>query len=141
MRPFGAVPAWLAWLGGSVPDVCCLIAARGSPPESWVDSLPSRAKLDYEFESSNTGKVDPNPRITLDDLGEHVVAVWAAEHDAGASVEVRGSDRSGCSAAATGPDRGCHLDGEHLLKQPSNGVAVQHQLVHVTVPWVRSVRF
>jgi hypothetical protein len=40
----------------------------------------------------------------------------AAEHDARASVEVRGPDRPGCTAVATGPDRGCHLDGKHLLK-------------------------
>src|SRR6476646_1561217 len=72
-------------------------------------------RLDRDFQSSDSLEVDPDLRIILDDLGEHVVAVRAAEHDAGTSVDVNGPDRPGCTAAATGPDRGCHLDGEHLL--------------------------
>jgi len=72
-------------------------------------------RLDRDFQSSDSLEVDPDLRIILDDLGEHVVAVRAAEHDAGTSVDVNGPGRPGCTAAATGPDRGCHLDGEHLL--------------------------
>ena len=41
----------------------------------------------------------------------------AAKHDAGAPVDVHGADRPGCTAAAAGPDRGGHLDGEHLLEE------------------------
>src|SRR5215475_9517030 len=90
--------------------------------------------LDRDYQSSNSPEVDPNPRIILDDLRERVVAVWAAEHDAGASVDVNGADRPGCTAAAAGPDRGCHLDGEHLLQETCDRVPVQHQLVHVSLP-------
>ena len=97
-------------------------------------------RLDRDFQSSDSLEVDPDLRIIVDGLGEHVVAVRAAEHDAGASVDVNGPDRPGCTAAAAGPDRGCHLDGEHLLEETCDRVPVQHQLAHVTVRWVRSVR-
>src|SRR4029453_14516805 len=100
----------------------------------------TRARLDGDFQSADSREVDPDPRITLDDLCEHVAAVWAAENDAGATVEVRGPDRPGCTTAATGPDRGCHLDREHLLEETGDRVAVQHQLVHLSVRWRRSVR-
>jgi Major Facilitator Superfamily len=84
------------------------------------------------LQSSDSREVDPNPRIILDDLRKRVAAVWAAENDAGATVDVNGPNRPGCTTAATGSNRGCHLDGEHLLKQSSNRVAVQHQLVHLS---------
>src|SRR6266566_2124426 len=99
-----------------------------------------RAVLDGDFQRADSREVDPNPRITLDDLRERVAAVWAAENDAGATVDVDCPNRPGCTAAATGPNRGCHLDGEHLLEQSSHRVAVQHQLVHLSLRWVRSVR-
>src|SRR5262249_32835899 len=89
-------------------------------------SAQAERMLDPYFQSSDSPEVDPNPRITLDDLCEHIVAVGAAEHDAGASVEVRGPDWPGCSAVATGPDRGCHLDGEHLLEEARDRIPVQH---------------
>ena len=98
------------------------------------------ARLDGEFQNADSREVDPNPRITLDDLRERVAAVWAAENDSGASVDVHGPDRPGCTAAAAGPDRGCHLDGEHLLEETRDRIPIQHQLVHITVPWVQSVR-
>src|SRR5215471_9460704 len=110
-----------------------------SPGSSMVCRGCGRA-LDRDFQSPDSPEVDPDPRIILDDLRERVVAVWAAEHDAGAPVDVSGADRPGCTAAAAGPDRGCHLDGEHLLEETCDRVPVQHQLVHVTVPWVRSVQ-
>jgi hypothetical protein len=72
--------------------------------------------LDRDFQSSDSREVDPNPRVTLDDLRKVVAAVWAAENDAGASVDVHGPDRPGCTTAATGANRGCHLNREHLLK-------------------------
>ena len=75
-----------------------------------------RAVLDGDFQSADSGGVDPDPRITLDDLCEDVVAVWAAENDAGAPVDVNGPDRSGRATAGTGPSRGCHLDCEHFLQ-------------------------
>src|SRR5215472_10036970 len=96
--------------------------------------------LDRDFQGPESSQVDPGPRVILGDLGEHVVAVRAAEHDAGASVEVNGADRAGCTAAGAGPGRGCHLDGEHLPEETCDRVPVQHQLVHVTLRWVRSVR-
>src|SRR5215472_10655230 len=97
-------------------------------------------RLDRDFQGPDSPEVDPGPGITLDDLGERVVAARAAEHEAGAPVEVNGADRPGCTAAAAGPGRGCHLDGEHLLEETCDRVPVQHQLVHVTLRWVRSVR-
>jgi hypothetical protein len=105
-----------------------------------VDGARKRARLDGEFQISEAPEVHPDPRIALDDLRKRVAAVWAAENDAGATVDVSGPDRPGCTTAATGPDRGCHLDREYLLKQSSDRVAVQHQLVHLSVRWGRSVR-
>ena len=58
-----------------------------------VDGAGKRAKLDGDLQSADSGGVDPDPRITLDDLREDVVAVWAAENDAGAPVDVNGPDR------------------------------------------------
>src|SRR5438034_11226436 len=93
-----------------------------------------------DLQSADSGGVDPDPRITLDDLREDVVAVWAAENDAGAPVDVNGANRSGCATAGTGPHRGRHLDREHFLQEARDGVAIQHQLVHLSLRWVRSVR-
>jgi hypothetical protein len=84
------------------------------------------AMLDRDFQSSDSCEVDPNPRITLDDLRERVAAVWAAENNAGAAVDVYGPDRPGCAAVAAGPDRGCHFDGEHLLKETRDRIPIQH---------------
>jgi hypothetical protein len=58
---------------------------------------------------------------------------WAAENDAGATVDLDGPDRPGCTTAGTGPNGGCHLNREHLLQQASNRVAVEHPLVHLSV--------
>src|SRR6266568_3524194 len=78
-------------------------------------SISGDATSGADLESADSGGVDPDPRITLDDLREDVVAVWAAQNDAGATVDVNGADRSGCATAGTGPNRGCHLDCEHFL--------------------------
>jgi hypothetical protein len=79
-------------------------------------SISTDATSDADLQSADSGGVDPDPRITLDDLREDVVAVWAAENDAGATVDVNGANRSGCATAGTGPNRGCHLDCEHFLQ-------------------------
>ena len=111
MRPDGAVVTDRPGSPGrpSRPwkTVAFVPASLSSSDEDWL-----ARQLNHHFKSSNTGEVNPNPRITLDDLRERVAAVWAAEHAAAASVAVRGPDRSCCTAAATSPDRGCHLDGE-----------------------------
>src|SRR5262249_39586269 len=83
------------------------------PPPTNVPDAPrrrSRRVVDARWTSrprsvasADSGGVDPDPRIALDDLREDVVAVWAAEHDAGATVEVNGADRSGCATAGTSP--------------------------------------
>ena len=98
------------------------------------------SKLDRDFQSADSREVDPNPRITFDDLRERVAAVWAAEDNSGATVDVNGPNRPGRTTAATGANRGCHLDREHVAQQARDGVAIQHQLVHLSVRWVRSVR-
>src|SRR6187549_810252 len=67
-----------------------------------TDPISTEATSDADLESADSGGVDPDPRVTLDDLREDVVAVWAAENDAGASVDVNGADRSGCATAGTG---------------------------------------
>src|SRR6266550_2561437 len=103
-------------------------------------SISADATSDADLESADSGGVDPDPRVTLDDLREDVVAVWAAENDAGATVDVNGPDRPGCATAGTGPNGGRHLDCEDFLQQARDGVAVQHQLVHLSLRWVRSVR-
>src|SRR4029077_19039556 len=59
-------------------------------------------KLDGEFQSTDSREVDPYPRITLDHLRKRVAAVWAAENDAGAAVDLNGPNRPGCTTAATG---------------------------------------
>src|SRR5438309_5771081 len=79
-------------------------------------SISTEATSDADFQSADARGVDPDPRITLDDLREDVVAMWAAENDAGATVDVNGPDRSGCATAGAGPNRGCHLDCEHFLQ-------------------------
>src|SRR5206468_9811183 len=81
-----------------------------SSDRDWSSDVCSSDLADLE--RADSGGVDPDPRITLDDLREDVVAVWAAENDAGATVDVNGADRSGCATAGTGPNRGCHLDCE-----------------------------
>ena len=98
------------------------------------------SKLDRDFQSADSREVDPNPRITLDDLRKRVAAVWAAQNDSGATVDVNGPNRPGRTTVATGPNRACHLDCEHLLEETRDRISVQHQLVHLTVPWVQSVR-
>jgi hypothetical protein len=62
-----------------------------------------RARLDRDFQSSESREVDPNSRITLDDLRKLVAAVWAAENDAGSTEDVNGPNRPGRTTAATGP--------------------------------------
>ena len=58
-----------------------------------VHGAGKRAVLDRDFQSSESPEVDPNPRIVLDDLRKRVAAVWAAENDAGATVDMNGSNR------------------------------------------------
>src|SRR6266404_2491620 len=79
-------------------------------------SISAHATSDADFQSEDARGVDPDPRIALDDLREDVVAVWAAENDAGAPVDVNGANRSGCATAGTGPNRGRDLDCEHFLQ-------------------------
>ena len=98
-----------------------------------TDPISTEATSDADLESADSGGVDPDPRIALDDLREDVVAVWAAENDAGATVDLDGPNRPWCTTAATRPNRGCHLNREHLLQQTSNRVAVEHPLVHLSV--------
>jgi hypothetical protein len=88
---------------------------RGREPGWAYEFAGKRAKLDGDFQSADSRQVDPSPRIALDDLRERIAAVRAAEHDAGTTVGVNGANRPGCTAVGTGPDRGCHLDREHLL--------------------------
>jgi hypothetical protein len=115
---------------------------------AWLDHLADDvtiegdgvAKLDGDFQSRDSREVDPNPRVTLDDLRERVAALWAAENDAGATVDMNGPNRPGHTTVATGPNRGCHLDGEHLLQEARDRIPIKHQLVHLSVRWVRSVR-
>src|SRR5438132_6759352 len=89
-------------------------ASTPTPPAARFSTTFSSA-LDGDFQSADSGGVDPDPRVTLHDLREDVVTVRAAENDAGATVEVNGPDRPGCTTAGTGPNRGRHLDCEHLL--------------------------
>src|SRR6266576_5255606 len=79
-------------------------------------SISTEATSDADLQSADSCGVDPDSRIILDDLREDVVAVWAAENDAGAAVDVNGADRSGCATAGTGPNGGRHLDCEHFLQ-------------------------
>src|SRR5262249_7710441 len=98
-----------------------------SSPQTPADGAEP-GQLDGDFQGADSGEVDPDPRITLDDLRERVAAVWAAENDPGATVDVNGANGSGCTTASTGPNGGCHLDREHLLQQARDRVAIQHQL-------------
>src|SRR5438876_6916502 len=96
-----------------------MLAQRLQRPSTtpWHPSRSVRTSTsDADFQSEDAGGVDPDPRITLDDLREDVVAVWAAQNDAGATVDVNGANRSGCATAGTGPNRGRHLDCEHFLQ-------------------------
>src|SRR5207302_9520454 len=79
-------------------------------------SISTEATSGADFQSADSGGVDPDPRITLDDLREDVVAVWAAENYAGAPVDVNGANRSGCATAGTGPSGGRRLDCDHFLQ-------------------------
>jgi hypothetical protein len=103
------------WSLGRPPHV-------GAAPPAALDyavapiSISTDATSEADLQSADSGGVDPDPRITLDDLREDVVTVWAAENDAGAPVDVNGADRSGRATAGTGPNRGCHLDCEHFLQ-------------------------
>src|SRR2546430_231711 len=105
-------------------------ASLGRPAAARLRAGLPALGLDREFRSSDSLEVDPDLRIILGDLGEHVVAVRAAEHDAGTSVEVNGPGRPGRTAAAAGPDRGWHLGGEHLLEDARDRVPVRHRLRH-----------
>src|SRR5215475_6658780 len=81
--------------------------AHHAPVHGTPSSMVGRGggpALDRDFQSPNSPEVDPNPRIIRDDLRERVVAVRAAEHDAGALVDVNGTERPGCTAAVAGPD-------------------------------------
>src|SRR6266566_4263263 len=88
---------------------------RSTTPFALI-SISTEATSDADFQSADSGGVDPDPRITLDDLREDVVAVWAAENGAGAPVDVNGADRSGRATAGTGTNRRRHLDCEHFLQ-------------------------
>src|SRR5262245_43997098 len=63
-----------------------------------LPSTPAR-QLDGDFQSADACGVDPDTRITLDDPREDAVAVWAAENNAGAPVDMNGPDRSGRTTA------------------------------------------
>src|SRR6188472_3444157 len=82
------------------------------------------ARLDGEFQNADSREVDPNPRITLDELRKRVAALWAAQNDSGATVDVNGPNGPGRTTAATGPNRGCHLDGEHLLEETRDRIPI-----------------
>jgi hypothetical protein len=70
---------------------------------SGTSAAAAPARLDRDFESPDSGEVDPDPRVILDDLRKRVAAVCAAENDAGASVDVSGPDRPGCTTVAQVP--------------------------------------
>src|SRR5262249_1582266 len=135
LLPGRAGPASGACLDTGVRTPVHALARRGRPGCSWMVGRGGGPALEPDLPGPDSPAVDPGRRVILDDLGERVAAGRAAEHDAGALVDVSGADRPGCAAAAAGPDRGCHLGGEHLLEEACDRVPVQHQVVHVTLRW------
>jgi MFS family permease len=98
------------------------------------------ARLDGDFQHSDSRERDPHAWVVFDDLHERVVAVPAADDDSGAPKHVSRANRPGCAAVVAGADRGRHLDGENFLQQSRDRVAIEHQCIHLSLLWVRSAR-
>src|SRR5262245_40169324 len=100
----------------------------------------SRRLRNGHLERAHALDADPDASLVRDDRHERVLAVRAAEDDAGAAKDLGSAHHLARAAPSARPDGGRHLDGEHLLEEARDRVAVQHQLVHLTLPWLRSAR-
>ncbi len=101
---------------------------------------PSVLAADLHPQAADAVEADPDAGRVLGNPHQGVVAVRAAEHDARAPVGAEGPEGLAGAAFRAPAARDGHVRAEHLQQDAGDRVAVEHQLVHVTPPWVRSAR-